>query len=168
MSKVFRADDTVMAAVKDLVVKYHPHLVPILEEIAVVFKEKAATVGDNVVMGKTAKAPDLISVLTDKDFKFVITLAADEWEELNAKQKKALLDHHLCACRVKEDPATSEYIKFWVQPPDVAFFREEVERNGFWRTSSTPVPKTVLEDLFGEAEEEAAAEPEGDTPTHLQ
>ena len=147
---LWKAGDEVLASVKDLIAKYHPHLALCDDEIAVLFKEKGSAVGDNVVMGKTAKASPLISLLADKPYKFVITLAQDQWEQLNDSQKVALLDHHLCACQAEENEHGD--IKFWVQPPDVEFYQAEIERHGFWRTgSASPVAKNVLEELFGKA-----------------
>lgn len=145
---LWKAGAEVTASVKDLIAKYHPHLALHDDEIAVLFKEKASSVGDNVVLGKTAKASPLLALLADKPYKFVITLAADEWQNLSDNQKLALLDHHLCYCKAEETDQSGE-TKFWVQPPDVAFFQAEIERHGFWRTSGSPATKNVLEELFG-------------------
>ena len=57
MAEIWKAEDSVMQSMKDLVAKYHPLLVPVVDEIAVVFKEKSSKVGDVDVVGKTAKAP---------------------------------------------------------------------------------------------------------------
>ena len=75
-----------------------------------VFREKAREVGGLVIAGATKKAPSLLSVLTDKKFnyKFVIEIGENAWMELDARQKKALLDHHLCAMQVEENAETEE------------------------------------------------------------
>ena len=148
------ASDLAMAAadvvntMKDLIAKYHPHLATITDDIAVVFKEKASSSGDKVVAGKTAKASPIIACLADKPWKFVITLAADVWTELDDKQKLALLDHHLCGIKGSEDEQSGE-MKFFLQPPDVEFYKEEVERHGLWRTSGVPPSKNLVDELFG-------------------
>jgi len=145
--EIWKAGSDVLDSVRDLVTNHHPHLALYVDEIAVLFKEKGSTVGDATVLGKTAKAPAILHVLGDGNYKFVITLAADVWKDLSTKEKLALLDHHLCACRVKTDDGGN--VKTWVQPADVAFFKDELERHGVWRTSGAPASPDLIEQLFG-------------------
>lgn len=147
MADMWKAGDEIMTSVRDLIAKYHPHLALCDDEIAVLFKDKASQVGDVTILGKTTKGSPLLALLADKAYKFVITLAADEWQNLTDKQRLALLDHHLCACKAEEDPNGAT--KYWVQPPEVGFYQQELERHGFWRTTGTAAPKNVLEELFG-------------------
>ena len=148
-TQVWKASSDVMTTVADLIAKYHPELVLCDDEIAVVFKEKSSTIGDVVVTGKTAKAPKLLGILGEVDFKFIITLGADSWQELSDPQRVALLDHHLCACGVEENPKTGN-TKFFIRIPEVAFFKVEVERHGFWRTSGAAPQPNLIQDLFGD------------------
>lgn len=148
-TQIWKAGDDVMTTVNDLIAKYHPDLVLVDDEIAVVFKEKSSHVGDAVVTGKTSKAPKLLGILGEVDFKFVITLGADTWQEMSDPQRIALLDHHLCACGVEENPKTGN-MKCFVRIPDVSFFKDEVERHGFWRTSGVAAAPTLITDLFGD------------------
>jgi len=148
MAENWLAGDDVMNTMRDLVAKYHPHLAGCVDEIAVIFKEKASEVGDVVIAGNTSKASPLFSILAETPWKFVITLAGDAWAELNDKQKLALLDHHLCACGGKEDKAGN--MSYYVARPDVAFFREEVERHGVWRTSGAAPTQDLIKDIFGD------------------
>ena len=117
----------------NIIREHHPQLLPIMEEIAIIFREKAAKRGGKVSLGATKKAPSLLSLLSDKEYKFVIELAHDEWSSLTTPEKTSLLDHHLCACGTKEVEQTGE-TKYFVEPPDVAFFWGELERHGAWRT----------------------------------
>ncbi len=147
-SRPWKAGADVMATVTDLISKYHPSLVLVEDEIAVVFKKKSSTVGDAVIAGKSGKAPAILGVLGEVDYKFIITLGSDTWQTLSDAQRIALLDHHLCACRVEENPQSGN-MKCFIQPADVAFYKDEVERHGFWRTSgSAPTPNLITE-LFG-------------------
>jgi len=59
----WKAADDVMDTMKDLVANYHPDLALYVDEIAIIFKEKASSVGDKVIPGKTAKAPAILHVL---------------------------------------------------------------------------------------------------------
>ena len=146
--KFWKADDSVMAMVRDLVAKYHPSLALCDEEIAILFKEKAAVQGEVVIAGKTAKASELFGVLGDINWKFIITLANDQWQKMQDAEKVALLDHHLCACKADENPATG-HITYRVVPPDVYFYRGELERHGLWRTSGAAPSQSLIEDIFG-------------------
>jgi hypothetical protein len=164
--EVWKASEDVMATVEDLVAKYHPHLATIVNQIAVVFREKAGKAGEAVVIGKSKKAPSLLGILGDVDYKFVIEVAADEWTRLADGERVALLDHHLCSCRGVENESTGE-MKFFLQPPDVAFYREEVERHGFWRSSGKVPDENIIMDLFGpdQATVQAAAAQAAPPPT---
>jgi hypothetical protein len=123
-----------MDQVKNLIANHHPHLALIEDEIGVIFREKASEVAGVVILGKTKKAPPILSVLTDKKFnyRFLIELGADEWQALTPGQQRALLDHHLCSMLVEEDP-NSGAIKCQIRPPDFIGYKEEVERHGMWR-----------------------------------
>ena len=148
---VWVAEDEVMESVRELIANYHPDLVAVEKQIAVVFKEKAGKAGDAIILGKSKKAPPLLGVLGDTDYKFVIEIAADEWQSLNNKQRLALLDHHLCACRTEEDQGSGEIKRCYVQPADVSFYKDEVERHGFWRTGGyKPPEQTLIEEIFGD------------------
>jgi len=125
------------------------------EEIFIVFKEKASKNGEMTIAGKTSKANDLLSVVdAETDWKFVITLAGDEWQAMGDAEREALLFHHLCACGVEENPDTGD-TKCFVKLPDVSFYREEVENYGFWRTSGTTPEPNLIDELFGEDKNQA-------------
>ena len=62
----------------------------------------------------------------DKRFKVVGKFQTSR-QSLNNKQKVALLDHHLCACRVELEDG--DLRRCYIQPPDVAFFEDEVRRH---------------------------------------
>jgi hypothetical protein len=125
------ADSGVPEIMKGLL-GHHPDLVLVEDEIAVVFREKASKRGGKVVLGNAKKAPGLVGVLGDTDYKFVLELAYDEWSTLTGKQKTGLIDHMLCACGVEENPQTGN-MKCFIRTPDVAYFWDELDRQGDWR-----------------------------------
>lgn len=126
----YKADPDIVDRVKELIGKHHPDLALVVDEIAVIFREKAAQKGGRPVLGKASKASPLIGVLGDTDYKFIIELAADSWLELTSRQQSALLDHLLCSCRAEEEDGN---LKFSIAPPDVSFFWDELDRWGDWR-----------------------------------
>lgn len=154
MSSIYKADPDVVDMMKELVGKYHPDLAIVIDEIAVVFREKAAQRGGRAVLGKSAKASPLIGVLGDTDYKFILELGGDAWLELTSRQRNALLDHLLCACRAEEEDGK---VKFSIAPPDVSFFWDELDRWGDWRPrpegEGPDGPSPVVE-VFGKKDDE--------------
>lgn len=156
--EIWKAGPEVMKSVSKLIGKHHPHLALIEEDIIVVFREKAIEKAGKIIMGATKKATPLLAVLTDKKYKykFIIEIGADVWKELDAKQQKALLDHHLCAMKVEEDPNTGE-TKCSLRPADFVGYREEIERWGMWRPMDDET-LSVIEEMFGKKAAEITAQ----------
>jgi hypothetical protein len=50
------------------------------------------------------------------------------------------------------DENTQGVKKCFIQPPDVSFYKDEVERHGFWRSGRTTKPPEpdLISDLFGD------------------
>lgn len=131
-TEMWAANEEVRSMMEHLIREYHHDLLPVMDDIAIIFREKAANSSGNPVFGKTKKTPALLSVLSNKTYKFVIELANDVWVTLDGGQQMALLDHHLCACVVEFDEESGEY-KSSLRAPDVVAYKEEVERHGTWR-----------------------------------
>lgn len=151
----WKASDEIHQKVYSLIGQYHPDLALIVDEIIVVFREKAGKSGGNVTLGTSKKVAPIANAIGATDFKFVLEVAADVWEdELSSKQREALLDHLLMACRCEEDPKSGE-LKCTVARPDIMAFRENVERYGMWfpRDEEDEGPSAV-EEMFGEDAED--------------
>jgi hypothetical protein len=129
---LFEAENDVYKLMKELVGNFHPDLALVVDEIAIVFKEKAGKAAGKPILGKAKKASPLFSVLGTKEYKFVLELAADEWQSLDSRQRKALMDHLLCGCRTEEDPESGG-VTCSLAPPDISFYHDEIERWGNWR-----------------------------------
>ena len=148
---IWKANDEIHAKMKHLVGQNHPDLSLVVDEIVVVFREKAGKSGGQVVLGNSKKVAALANAIGNTDFKFVVELAADQWEnELTSKQREALLDHLLTACRCEEDPKSGD-IKCTVAKPDIMAFRENIDRYGMWfpveeKADEGPSP---VEEMFG-------------------
>jgi hypothetical protein len=149
MSTIYKADPDVVDLMKSVVAEHHPDLALVVDEIAVVFKEKGGETNGRPNLGKAQKANPLFGVLGDTDYKFILTLAADHWLELTGRQRKALLMHLLCACRA--DEVDGEY-KYSVAPPDVSFYWDELDVFGDWRPrpeGDGPSGPSPVEEVFG-------------------
>lgn len=149
MSDPWKAGPEVYTTMQSLIASHFPLLAGIDDQILIVFKEKATVSGDVTIAGKTAKASNLLGLVSEKAYKFVITLAADEWQSLNDTSREALLFHHLSGCGVEENPDNGG-LRCFVRIPDVAFYRDEVEQYGFWRTSGANPEPDLINELFGQ------------------
>lgn len=151
MADLHEANEQVYDLMRNLIKNYHSDLASVDKEIAIVMREKASKSGGQVILGRTRKAPGLLGVLGPVDYKFIIELAGDEWNNLTDKQREALMDHHLCACNVDIDEVSGE-IKCSLNAPDFIGYRGELERHGIWRSapSEENTGKSPIEQMFGE------------------
>jgi hypothetical protein len=150
----WKANDEIHEKMKELVANNHPDLALVVDEIVVVFREKAGKAGGQVVLGNSKKVAPIANAIGNTDYKFVLELASDQWEqELTSKQREALLDHLLTACRCEEDPKSGD-IKCTVARPDIMAFRENIERYGMW------FPKEESEENQDDVTEVIASESE--------
>jgi hypothetical protein len=145
---VYKAEDEIYDLMRDTVANYHPDLALVVDSIAVVMKDKASKTGGKVILGKPRKASPLFGVLGDTDYKFILEIAADEWVNLSQRQRKALMDSLLCACRAEEDDEGN--LTCSLALPDVSFFYDELDRWGDWRPRPPEDgPESPLARIFG-------------------
>lgn len=145
MGTIELADKDVYDIMHDLISRYHAHLAN--AEIAILIKETATKTGGVVVAGKTKKVPPWVSALGEGIYHFIIEIGGDAWMDLTPKQKVALLDHHLCAMKAEEQDDGS--IKFFIVPPDVIAYQEEIDRHGVWRVHGEPAERNMILEMFG-------------------
>lgn len=151
------ASDGIIEIAQDLIAKYHQHLAVCDSQIAYLLTEKAAKSAGRPVLGKARKASPDINALSGVDYKFVIEIAAPEWQGLSATQRSALIDHLLCHLKVEEetseeepegvdsDPKKKKKSKgrpkapsadgliYSIVKPDIGYFHAELKRWGDWR-----------------------------------
>ena len=132
MADFWKAGVDVHEIIKRLVANNHPDLVLVLDEIVVVFRDKAGKSGGKVTLGTSRKVAPIANAIGNTSYKFMLEIGADVWEnELDNVKREALLDHLLCSCRCEEDPKTAEP-KCSIAKPDIAAFRDNIERYGMW------------------------------------
>ena len=149
MGDMWKADDDVHDRVRNLVGQNHPDLALIVDEIVVVFKDKASK--GNPVPGVARKVSPMQNVLGGTSYKFMLEIGADVWEQnMTAKEREALLDHLLCACRCEEDPKSGD-LKCTIARPDISAYRDNIERYGMWFPKATEEEESLSsKDLLGE------------------
>jgi len=128
----FMAEGAIQKMAWDLIGKQHPGIGGALNrgELVVVFRDKAAKSGGQVILGTSRKASPLMNAIAGENIVFIIELPKDEWIDLTLKQREACLDHHLCSCRAEEGKDGNW--KFKVIKPPIQAHPENVKRYGMW------------------------------------
>lgn len=72
--------------------------------IGILFRETVAFSRGNPVLCHAQKTPEMLKVYLDYDF--IIWIAADAYADMKLNQRRALLDHVLCHCKMVEGAAT--------------------------------------------------------------
>lgn len=106
---------------RDLIAKYHGHLIN--AKIKYLFRRGPWTSQKRETLGKATKVSGVNQYLTGLDF--IIMINIEVWDQLNDKEKIALVDHELEHC-CEEDG------KYFIQGHDVEDFLAVIKRNGFW------------------------------------
>lgn len=106
----FDKADSVEEIAKELIPKYHTHLIN--SRIAYLFKNKELKKAGKTVIATANKCSPKEQALKAYDgedpFDFVIIVSYPIWNKLNEHQKEAIIDHELCHCWVEEIESDSE------------------------------------------------------------
>lgn len=144
----FRPAPEVEEIAKDLIQKYHGHLLDFNVRIEYVFSNKTPKKGGKEVWAYVRKMSSLNAYLagTDEDNGsggdfFVMVVSEPVWEILPPNKRTPLVDHELChlwaeADQVDEDDADAigeDPVKLSLNPHDVEEFSPIVRRWGLWR-----------------------------------
>ncbi|RJQ26097.1 hypothetical protein C4577_04145 [Candidatus Parcubacteria bacterium] len=137
--KFFPAPD-VKEIADELIPKNHRHLVGVRMDF--LFSETTPKRGGKDVWGTMRKVSSLAAYLgadkTDQergvnDPFFVMTISQPIWDELEEKDRIALVDHELCHAAVELDDQGDSILG--TKSHDVEEFSEIIERHGLWRKS---------------------------------
>lgn len=163
-----------------IISEHHVSLEPL--RVAYLFQDEAEVRHGKLVPGRTHRA-------TDRDFSlhgfdFVITIAKDSWDALNAEHQYALLDHFISYMGLRyersgenwvavTDPDTGR-LRSFLKEPDVKEFETVLARHGAYTAEIRSLlrafaerraekkaaekkakPAAVEPDVSGDAEEEA-------------
>jgi hypothetical protein len=100
MSELWDASATIKDTVEDLLGKHHPEIAS--ASFGYVFKDKASAAElEAGIVAMAKKVPPMYKLLSKDDLDFVIVVAKDMWDELEAAEREAHLDSALCSCSVK-------------------------------------------------------------------
>lgn len=132
-----------------------------LVRIECVWRDKAAKSKGRVTLATARKISGLPAFLSNwacglpliemNDPFFVIEVAADTWEHLNDKQRKALVDHELMHCKVALDE--NDQLVVGMRGHDVEEFAAIVDRHGLWKPDLAQFGSRVADQLALAVEE---------------
>lgn len=160
MGTSYRSAPDVRKIADKLITQHHQHLLGEADRIIYLFRSEAARSKGRVVLGKARLLSGLNAWLYDAGVdgpaadglegaecaRFVMEIAHDEWRELNAAGRKALVDHELCHFWIETDEETGDQ-KLMIRGHDLEEFVEVVARHGCWRPEVEHVVKVGAEQL---------------------
>lgn len=127
MPQVYENAEAVENIANRLIPLIHPSLAT--AKFRYIFREKAKKKSGKVVLGTVKKMSDLMYFLIDANY--IMEIALDAWNELDAQKRTALVDHLLERCIGEEDEQTAE-MKWSTREPDVHEFSSILSRHGAW------------------------------------
>lgn len=126
-----------------------------------IFRDKAAKSKGRTVLAKARKVSGINAYLANasagvvddaaNDDMFVIEVAQDAWERLDPGQRRALVDHELCHCKVDLDDDGEP--KLSIRGHDLEEFGCIIERHGLWSSNVANFGSQVAEQLALAVEE---------------
>lgn len=129
MAKTYEQAEAVEQIANGLIPNYKPDLVE--ARIMYVFVDKAGTKNGREIWGKAKKVPAFWDWYAEKDF--LIEVALDKWNELDANQRTALVAHLLEHCIGEADEETAD-MKWKIRDPEVQEFTSVLQRYGVWHS----------------------------------
>lgn len=165
MTVTYRPAPAVKRIADDLISKHHHALDDV--RIEYVFRSETAKSRGKEIWGQARKIGGLNAYLSqeegpseaaagDVDY-FVIEISEPVWRDLDAGQRKALVDHELCHCTTELNEDTGD-LALKLRHHDVEEFRAVVIRHGLWRpdlsdfSAALPEKQRSLDDAATDAD----------------
>jgi len=145
----YRPAPEVESIARDLIRDVEAHKALDAVRIDYVYRDQAAKSKGKIVLAKARKISGLNAFIANaemvqRDF-FVIEVAEDTWDQLDAAQQKALVDHELTHCHVEFDEAGTPQLA--IRGHDLEEFSCIVQRHGLWLSSTAQFGSAVAEQL---------------------
>lgn len=135
----WKAEEDVVNLTNRLMAAHNPKAVH--ANICILFRSKCAKRGGKVILGKTSKESDKKKLL--HGFDYIIELGADSWQELDGKQREALLTHEILHINAVEDEEAAGGIAFGINQHDTEEFRRVIEVYGLWTPDLEELGRTI-------------------------
>lgn len=127
------ADDWLIELVEEIRDEWHPDLED--ARIGVLWRAVAPRGKSGVTFGAAKLPPQELEVF-GKDFDFIVWFAKDHWGTLTAEQQRALVDHVLSHCTMRD--GTAKMVGY-----DFFGFNAVVARHGLWWPSAEKTIEAV-------------------------
>lgn len=127
MAKEYSSAETVEQIAAGLIPNHHPELAS--ARMMYCFTDSSSVKGGVEVLGKAKKLSGFTEWALERDF--VIEVALDRWNELDAPQRIALVDHLLERCTGEEDEQNGS-MRYKIRDPEVSEFASILGRHGAW------------------------------------
>lgn len=124
----WRADEEVKPIAEKVIAAHRRDLFNV--NFVFIFKEKASKKGGKIVIAKVRKVRAKEKIAYDSDVDFVIEIGHNAWEELNDKQKEAVIFHELCHCLVDENEEGEKELS--ILPHEIEEFADVIEVYGLY------------------------------------
>lgn len=146
----YRHAPEVEAIANKLIGKHHRDLRDVKGSIRYVFRDEATTTKGKVVLGKARTVSGLNAWLAepvdgDAPAFYVMEIAEDEWDLMDDKKRRALVDHELCHFAPEVNDEGVRQLK--LRAHDLEEFVGVVARHGMWRPEIEHVVKVANEQL---------------------
>lgn len=171
MSKTkYKPAPEVEEVAKELISKYHGHLLDFKVRIEYVFTNKTPKKNGKEVWAFVRKVSSLNAYLAESDDHegdfFVMVVSEPVWEILPPNKRHPLVDHELChlwaeADQEDEDDANAipeDPVKLSLNPHDVEEFSSVVRRWGLWREDVEDLVNAALKQKSGKDDDEEKLE----------
>lgn len=156
----YRDAPSVAAIAAHLIPKHHRHLADFNVEVRCIFRDEAKRSRGHVTLGTASKLTGRSAFLARPDGTnhlgepvdeydpglFVIEIALDQWGRLEPDQRRALVDHELCHCKVDIHEETGLPI-LAIQEHDIEEFEAVVHRHGLWKEDLRSFADVVADQL---------------------
>nr|WP_092074972.1 putative metallopeptidase [Dendrosporobacter quercicolus]NSL49600.1 hypothetical protein [Dendrosporobacter quercicolus DSM 1736]SDN24400.1 hypothetical protein SAMN04488502_11556 [Dendrosporobacter quercicolus] len=158
-AEFYEASEELKEIARELIEETHSHLIE--ADIKYLFRTGNWEVKKRETWGQAKKVGKEVNFLTGYDF--IIIIHRDVWDQLNGKEKHALLDHELQHCSAGTDDAGNKV--WYIQGHDVEDFYAIIRRHGLWskalRKMETLLNQTELDLQEPEPAEELPELPGG-------
>lgn len=135
----WKAEDEIVELANRIMASYNPMAVH--ANVCYMFRSKCSKRGGKVVLGRTRKESDKNKLLHGYDY--IIEIGADAWQELDGRQREALLMHEILHIDAVEDEEAAGGVAFSTNQHDTEEFRRVIEVYGLWTPDLEELGRTI-------------------------
>lgn len=129
------ADEELLETARRVIAEVESHQPLSRAKIGFAFRHEAPERNGKKVLAQVRKVSDQIKHHLELDY--LIWVAEDEWDKMDAETRFAVLDHEFCHCYFDWDRGWS------TRDHDVQEFIDVIYRHGIWRKDLVPLAAVV-------------------------